>query len=699
MFQKMTPHSINTNVLVRAVFCAIFAVLASWMHCHTAGAGNLNAGGQWSYSDSSMGSADSQKYYISYYGRADVTDRILLNGSFRYNKDIATAGDTDSAGSAIGLVNSNELYRFALNGSYNYSTRQKGAESQSWNWTGRLDNSWTDSLWPSLNLLFSQSGSNTDGVRNPVSNSARLDTGWNYFEWLTLGYDFSWSKSEAADNSSSSQNLNHSANLKISRSYWKNRGSFSFTQLYNQQESRSTSRITGAGFGLVPVPVSQLYFQEIQDPSDNVLTNDGSYLFTDEQPPVTLTIDPNKEPMNLILFTASQDMEVVRLYSTNDIENFYQGITWRAYQSPTGTDSWNLVGSGILGVGDYDQTEQRITIDLGTEINSEYVKLVIELPDPVLDVPPGEITYLEGVEVFRKVFGSGTSVTDTTGTESWISGLVMDFRLTNTVRLSYNGKYDLRQGSNTKERRSLGNSGGISWTPNEMFRAQATLTENRLDVEEQEEFINRSYNLSLASELLATLHLSGALQRSESLTGSTLQTATNVYSIQADAQLYRDLSGSLYFSYSNPQTGGGSDSMSAILQATARLSPVLLLNWTSNNNIVPDTNALTMSNDFFLNWRTSALMNMSSSLNTKYARGEDFTSRLSLNVGITPNKRNRIGMGYTIADEEEIKQSITAGWQWIISRTFDLNLSGNYYLAEENSWSVGGTLKASFANL
>lgn len=689
----MMVHSINIKTLVRTTVCNILLFFTVW-HVHSATAGNLNAGGRWSYSDSNAStSTDSQAYYINYSGMADVTDLITATGTVRYSKNIDFNIEKDAVATSLSLLNNNDLYRLSLDGFYNFSSTEGGPEVHSWSWFSRVDSNLGNGLWPQLGLQVGQAGSSSDGQESPVSTNATLETSWNYLEWLTLNYNFFWNKTEATDNSGSSQNLNHSANLQISRSLWDNRFSFVFTQGYNQFESESTSLITGGGFGLVAVPLSQLYYEEIQDPSDNILTNNGSFLLTSEFPSITLTIDPDNEPMNLILFTASQEIEVVYLYMVNDIVNFYQGIGWRAYRSPTGTGSWTLVGGGMLGVDEYDQNAQRITIDLGTEVVAEYVKIILEFPDPVFDIPPGEISELERVEVFRKVFGGGTSVESSTETKSWDSGMAMGFLLTDTVSLSYNGKYTLRQGSNARERKSFSNNGGISWSVNQYTQVRANLSDDRFDVEDEEQQINRRYSLSMSSALLPALNLSGNLERTESLSGTTLITADHKYSLLADAELYRDLQGFFSLSYSDPQKGGGNDSLSAGLGAAARLSPVLLFNWNSSNTLLPD---FSTTNDFRVNWRVSELMSMSSNLNTSYAKGEDFSSGMNLSVGITPNKRNRISLHYSIVDEEDIEQAISLNWSWIITRIFDFDLSGSYLLAEENTWTVSSFLKASY---
>ena len=81
---------------------------------------------------------------------------------------------------------------------------------------------------------------------------------------------------------------------------------------------------------------------------------------------------------------------------------------------------------------------------------------------------------------------------------------------------------------------------------------------------------------------------------------------------------------------------------------------------------------------------------------TRYASDQDTEAGLSVNMGISPNRKNRITLGYTIDDFfiEETRQSVSAKWFWIMSRVFDFTTTGAYQFAEENSWLIHLTLTA-----
>ena len=689
----MIPGSFSIKSIA-IIFLGTVFLLLSWMVVDPAEAGTLLVNGAWTYSKSDSGAArDSQSYRVSYGGNADITDLIGVSGSIRYTKNISGNLDDDMVGSSLRLQNTNDLYRFSLGGTYTFRTPSQGPDTDNWSWRSRLSSAWLpNSIWPHLALSFGQNGSSRDGVKQGTSDFAGFDTSWAYFNWLRFHYNADWSQARSVAGISTGESLKQRANLQISKSFWDNRGFFSFGQYYDIQEFESTNLVTSGGF-LEPVTVSQVFSEEIVDPSDNVLTNNVSNLLPPSSAP-PLTIDPSNPPMNLIMFIASRDVEVARLWTINDINSFYQSITWRLYQGPNGTDNWTLVTSGTLGPGDYDQVEQRITIDFGTVVNSEYIKLVLELPD-LFDIPPGELTDLETIELFR----SAASVTTSREEENWGSSYTMGFRLTDTINMSYSGNYSAREGTDTRARESVTNGGSVSWTPNRYFQTRINAGDSRLNIEGEEENISRNYALSVSSEPLATLGVRGGFSRNESYTGSTLDSASDSYSIKVSAQLYRDLHASLNMFYTMPQEGGGSDTFNSDLRMTARLAPILLLDWTSSYDHVLDTDTYNFNNSFNLSWRNSEFMYINTNLGIDYESGGDLLTSFSLATGITPNRKHRINFAYTIDDHgEDIEQAISAGWRWIMTSAFYFNLSGNYRWEEENAWSILGTLNFQFRN-
>jgi hypothetical protein len=272
----------------------------------------------------------------------------------------------------------------------------------------------------------------------------------------------------------------------------------------------------------------------------------------------------------------------------------------------------------------------------------------------------------------------------------------MRVRPFDTVQVSYNVTYTQREENNRNERKNLSNNASLSWSPSNYFRTRFSVTDSRQDIEDKEESISRSYNLSVSSQPLEALLVNSGISRSEHYIDSTLTRATNTYTIQTAAELYRDLQANFRLSYNNPQEGGGSDSIWSNLSMTARLTPTFLLYWTTSYNQNLDTNTYFADSRFTVNWRISQVMYMNVVQETRFGSDEDTKAGFGVNMGVSPNWKNRITLGYTIDDFfiEETRQVVSGKWFWIISRVFNSTVTGLYQFAEEDSWSIHLTLTA-----
>jgi hypothetical protein len=659
----------------------------------------LHMNAKWDYSKNSsdVGSGTvNQSYSTSVSHKAALTDLIDVGGALRYSKHYTEYNDRDLFSSSLNLNNENDLYYFGLLGTYS-SINSDNSDNYSWNWGSRLDSRWTERIWPTLSFNYFEKGGSGDSL----TQDAGFRTNWRYFNWLSTNYSASWYK-RSETGFSEDETLQQNADLRVSESFWDDRASFTLGQSYQLIEVDRSNRVTETGFAFIPVNVSQAWSEETADPlpqpPTNSLTNPAHYLLTDaDVPPTILTIDPaNPLPlMKLILFTGSRDVDVLDLYTANDISSFFPNVKWQVYQSLTGIDNWTLIPDITGYTVDYDLDEQRIRIDFATSVNNEYILLVI---DPTsLSIPLGEVIDLEAIEVFRKEFGPiGSIITESTEDTIKTSRFGMRVRPFDTVQVSYNVTYTQREENNRNERKNLSNNASLSWSPSNYFRTRFSVTDSRQDIEDKEESISRSYNLSVSSQPLEALLVNSGISRSEHYIDSTLTRATNTYTIQTAAELYRDLQANFRLSYNNPQEGGGSDSIWSNLSMTARLTPTFLLYWTTSYNQNLDTNTYFADSRFTVNWRISQVMYMNVVQETRFGSDEDTKAGFGVNMGVSPNWKNRITLGYTIDDFfiEETRQVVSGKWFWIISRVFNSTVTGLYQFAEEDSWSIHLTLTA-----
>jgi hypothetical protein len=683
----MANPALSIRSQTRIASCTVCTLLFCSL-AHTANAGTLHVNARWGYSESDTGeSRETQNYNVSYTGRADITELLRLNGSLRYQKSIKDNVDTDIISPTLSLKNVNDIYRFSLGGTYNFQTGDERLDHETWAWTSRLDSNWTNNLWPRLLLNYGQSGTIIDGIDQGTNDSAGFNASWNYLQWMQLYYNASWRDSEGL--TSSSESLNQTASLNINRSFFDNRGTFSFGQQYTLYETDTTSATSG-GIALVPVTISQVYYEETNDPFNTTLTNNASFLLNDAVPG-TLTIDPSNPPMNIMLFNDFRDVQDIHIYTTVDISSFAGGISWQLYEGFNGTDDWTFEGN-LVPI--YDPVQQRFELDLGGVQNNRYIKLVAD-PSALL---PANLTEIEKIELFRRVVGTGPTITTSTEEENWRSNLGLGYRLTENIQLSYHGNYDLREGSNTRERENISNSAGATWTPSGYFQARLNASDNRTLVENEEDAIGRDYVFSMTLQPLQTLGLGAGFRRSENYTGSTLDAASHIYTFDANAQLYRDLHASLNFSFTNPKKGVGSDTFSSDLYVTARLSPTLLLDWDSFYDWDFDSSVYGFSNTFRLNWRASDFMYFNARLILDDGSNHDLETQLDLSLGLTPNNIHRMSFGYTLEDKQDfdVRHTLFASWRWLMNRVFHFRLSGNYRFDEDDSWSFDASLIGRF---
>jgi hypothetical protein len=152
-------------------------------------------------------------------------------------------------------------------------------------------------------------------------------------------------------------------------------------------------------------------------------------------------------------------------------------------------------------------------------------------------------------------------------------------------------------------------------------------------------------------------------------------------------------------SYSMPDKGGGNDTFNSVLYMTARLSPTLQSTWTSNYDTQIGEDAYSFDNAFRLLWRPSQYLFINTGLTFTYNSGQDLVSQFNVSTGLTPNRKHRLNFGYSISDQDDITQTVTTSWRWLITPVFNFRLGANYRFAEEDSWIVSGVLSAYYSNL
>jgi hypothetical protein len=661
--------------------------------------GTLNLNGNWRYSRNDNDDSNfSQSYSANYAGTADLTDLLKLRGNLRYTTNINDDNETtDFISPSLSLLNNNEFYSFSINGNYNYYRNSESINRESWNWASQLVPNLLDPL-PFVRLFYGQSGQSDDEDRqDDFSQFGGVNSDWNYFDWLGLSYSLNWNKREEKNTDIENESLGHYAKLNTGKIFLQGRLALGFSQSYQKTYQDFSAPVTGDGFALAPVIVSQAAYEEIDDPLTGGLTNDASFLLTDaDDPPTTLDIDPANDPMNLGVRVDFQQVDAVYLATLEDDSSFASSITWDMYTSNNGID-WQLAAENVLFV--YNDIENRFEFEFASQ-TVRYLKLVADTSSLL----PDQITRIESIEAFEKVFGEGDKITRDSDNSFAQTSFSANYRPQPGLSLSYNFGYDKTDNSSGIESERISNSGSMSWSPSKYFSTRLNASQSNNELTDNPDTKSRSYSASITSVPLATLSFSFGAKRSESYEDDDLENARNTYSSYTTAQLYDDLSASLALNYSTNEKGAGSDNFSSTLSISARLRPTLLL--TFNDTYSDDldsggqsTNSLSAT----LNWRASEFMNLNNTVSAAWQDGTNTTRGLSSNLSLTPNTRNRLNLGYNWLWTEEFEtHSFTGFWNLLLNKRFNLRTGGTYFIADDqddDSWAISGTLTYQYNNM
>lgn len=676
------------------VFMGISIVLlAGHWSVQTVSAGNLNLNGQWIYSDSSQPDSDDfrQNYNVSYSGKTSLTDTIFLNGNLRYSKNIREDYDSDFISPALTLTNTNDIYRFSLYGNYTYRTDSNDKDSEGWNWAGNLGSSWTNRLIPSLAMSFGQKGSRVNGETASRSDFATGRTGWAYWDWLGLYYSIDWSRNNAVQaNDLASEDLTQRVGLDASERFFANRLLLGLNLNYSHNRVSYDGQTGDGGFALLPAIVNQALYEKTTDPATGTLTQDASFLVSDEEPSQTLTINPADDPLNLGINVDFQQTDVIYLTIQNDIEAFADNFSWDLYSSDNGED-WILEQASVPFV--YDPDEQRFEFEFSS-LKERWIKIVANTSSLL----PLQLTEVVAIEAFRKIFGDGdgSTISEDITREVYQARFNLGYRLMQNMRFSYNFSYDRQEYSQENENRErITNNASLGWSPSRYFSARLNASESREIPEESPELTYRRYGLSMGSSPLDTLEFSLGGSLYENYEDDELDDRYAIYSLNTTAQLYPDLLASLDLTYTDILDGDRNDAFGERLLLTARLRPTLIFTLDQRFDRNLDSGTDSHENIVTLNWRISEILYVNNSLTLTWSDDTDTAAAYRLVMGVAPNHKNRITLSYVYLHEEEDSNLFSGSWSWLINPVFSFTLSGNYQISEEaeDQWRFQGNLR------
>jgi hypothetical protein len=679
-------------VIVMMLFC--MALLFSLVKGQNAAAGSFNFNGNWRYSDTKNGEDNFGQFYnAAYSGGASLTDTIDISGYLRYTKTIVEDLSRDWISPGLTLNNKNDIYDFSIYGNYALQKDSNDNQSESWYWSSSLSSSWINPLLPTLAVSYGQRGSTSNSNKGPREDNSSGRTAWQYWNWLKIFYSIDWSRINTPGVDAVGQDrVTQQAGLLSNQLFFDNRLSLNFGLNYSNSKDTLSGQPGEGGFIPLPLLVTEALYEETNELLTGVLTNDASFLLTDEDPPLTLVINPANDPMNLGFRVDFQRVDLIYLTTLNNIEDFAANFSWYLYSSDNGID-WELEQVSLPF--DYDVFEQRFEFEIDS-LQVRWLKLVADTSS-LLPLQDTEIVVLE---VFRKIFSEngGPTVDEQINRDTYNARFNLSYNLKENMLFSYSFSYNDEEGSLDPGRTTLLNATGLTWTPGRYFSGRISASDN---TETRQEGLNtntRQYNLSMSSAPLDTFDFSaGAVVLERYEESELLQHLVN-YSFASTARLYTDLYGTLDFNYTQGLSGSTNDNFSERLLLTARLRPTLILNLDQrfSREIEASLDEHVIAPN--LNWRISDVLSLSDNLTVAWGDEADTIIRNRIALQIAPNRKNRINFDYGFVDAEVVRHIYAGSWNWLINPLIRFNLRADYLIREEeeDEWGFSATLQYSY---
>jgi hypothetical protein len=662
-----------------------------------AAAGSFNLNGQWQYNDSNSGEGDlRQNYNAAYSGDAELTDLIGISGNLRYSKNIAEDSSRDYLSPGFTLDNKNDIYNFSIFGNYAFQKSSNDdsddEQSETWNWTSTLSSSWQNPLYPKVTVSYGQRGSSRNSDKGATEDSASGRTAWNYLEWLNIFYSIDWFRKSAPGIDAVVQDdVTQRAGLEAGQFFFDSRLRLNLNLNYRNTKNTLSGQPGEGGFILLPLLVTDALYEETNEPLTGDLTNDASFLLTDEIPPLTLVINPLNDPMNIGFRVDFQRVDLIYLTALNDIDEFAASFSWDLYSSNNGFD-WTLEQASLPF--DYDVSEQRFEFEVDSLASQQirWLKLVADTSS----LSPLQNTEIVALEVFRKIFNEtgGPTITEEISRDNYQAVFDLSYQLKENMRFNYGFSYNEQESSLDQGNRTLISLAGLSWTPGRYFSGRINASDTRETIQGGLDTNNRTYGLSLGSAPLDTLDFSLGAAVTERYVESALLQHFAAYSFVTTARLYTDLNGSLDFGYTQGLLTSADDSFSETLRLTARLQPTLVLYLDQRFSRDIEANRDSHKTNANLNWGISDILNLNNNLS--FSWGDDAETKIANNLGLTiaANKKNRLNFNYGFVDAGAVNHIYSASWNWLINPLAKFLLSANYLISEigEDAWGVQARL-------
>jgi len=654
-----------------------------------------------------------------------ITQKMYFTANMGYSNNwVENLGTRELISPSLRLSVKNDIFNWNLNGDYLENNISFREDVHTTSWNSNLSSSWNRYLWPTISLRMGQRFEERDDFDSGFSTRIGEDTTYSYIgsslTWevykFKMYYDYNRSRRDRDyDRATSNEDEEgHLAKIEYNDSYWDNRVSLGFSQLFYDNQLDFSS---GGTDSLVQVPVSSgLSGVDLTPSSGGLQLNQALIDGNRITPAVTIKL---QEPVNIGLRTRFNSVDTLYVYTTRDDRLLVanpNAISWDLYTSNDGVN-WQLVRANVPS--SFNNVEFRFEITPGA-VQADYVKLVVTGWLPALDV---EITEFEAYTTLPA--GSGGDYER--NSRNYKTEVYLGVNPLEDVRFNYTFSWDQTEntGLNTSDVEQLIQSGRVDWAFSRYFNPSAGFSTilNKNDAPSAIDTESRTYDVQVRSAVLPTLDLTLTYSWNEYFEDDTRTRTVNYVGASALAALYPDLSAELTVGYNqnhNELTDEESEGefINLVLYAWLRKSLNLTLQTSYNfadsamivvpgghlghgASVFQNTSSESGETSVIISWRPSDILSFALRGYTLYGDNVDssYGGSFNANYQIFRSSKTNLTLGYilTYAQERETVNNFVVTWGWDISKHFSLNTSGNYVIADnDNSWNFYTQLTTKF---
>jgi hypothetical protein len=655
--------------------------------------------GNWKYRRNGGEVADtttnfSQSYNLNF--AKQLSSAMNLSSSVRYNDSHASEGrDSNSLNPSASLNLRNDFFTLSLSGTESRTDSDGSVplDNKSWgaNLYTHLDN------WPGLRLSYNQSTTSDDQNNHAQDTESRsLGASVDYsLVGFDLLYDFRMGKSEDLVEDTTSDTLNHYAQLKYSESFFRSRLSISASRQYSRDETETDSSVS-------PVFLLAGFSGEDDTPENSDLTNNSALVDGTLDSSERVVIQKVADVQNVAIQVSDQKVSQLLIYfnsSDSSISDFdFNKLEWTLYES-SNNEKWDE-----LSIIDKEEVNSNpglrvVKIEMKSK-DFKYLKVVIKVSSELTE----EIFVTEIDAGVRRMSGD-RKVTKTTFV-SHQTQLSLSYRPAPAWSTGYSMRRVLNLPDSGLDSTQTSHTVNASYAPNQYFSMALGASQSTNKVEHQDASRSRTYSAAFNSSPLPVLDLSLGYTRTHGYEGGDEISRSDLINGNLAAEIFPDLTLGFSPTWSRSRaldTGGETTSYGYSLTSTARLSPRLTLtaHWnydhSDTDTATADTDSgVTTSRQYggTLSYRPSDVLLLS--CNFSQDLDSDSTS-MNGTLAWLLTRYLQIHAGADFTFNEEDTERYNSSLTWTISRNLSLQGAGNYQVADSGDlWNFTTSLNANY---